>query len=188
MSEVRQPKNRLTEEEQQILLKIYQALQENPKYLEELPESRRVEFIRILQKATGQEPKSELTNEQAKQVEAVETVLTDTTKAALAGLGAGLLVGAVTGGAVVPGIGTIIGAGIGAAIGFVRNRNRNRQEEGTEEISEQTGSQPEAIQEMPEATTAAKRKAKELGVDLSQIEDSGIEDRILVGDVVKAAK
>jgi pyruvate/2-oxoglutarate dehydrogenase complex dihydrolipoamide acyltransferase (E2) component len=41
--------------------------------------------------------------------------------------------------------------------------------------------------EPPEATSAAKRKAKELGVDLWQVEGSGAYGRITVLDVLKAA-
>jgi pyruvate/2-oxoglutarate dehydrogenase complex dihydrolipoamide acyltransferase (E2) component len=40
----------------------------------------------------------------------------------------------------------------------------------------------------PEATEAARNKARELGVDLSGFEGTGSGGRILVRDVVKAAK
>ena len=39
-----------------------------------------------------------------------------------------------------------------------------------------------------EATTAARRKAEELGVDLSRVEGTGAGGRVLVGDVQKAAR
>lgn len=39
----------------------------------------------------------------------------------------------------------------------------------------------------PNATKAAKRKAEELGVDLSQIEGTGSGDLITIKDVVEAA-
>jgi len=42
-------------------------------------------------------------------------------------------------------------------------------------------------QEEPNATEAAKQKAQELGVDLSQVEGSGAEGRITVKDVTSAA-
>ena len=42
-------------------------------------------------------------------------------------------------------------------------------------------------EEEPDATEAARQKAQELGVDLSQIEGSGSEGRITVKDVVSAA-
>ena len=41
--------------------------------------------------------------------------------------------------------------------------------------------------EGPRATNAARRKAEDLGIDLSQIEGSGAEGRIIVRDVVSAA-
>jgi pyruvate/2-oxoglutarate dehydrogenase complex dihydrolipoamide acyltransferase (E2) component len=40
----------------------------------------------------------------------------------------------------------------------------------------------------PEATEAARNKARELGVDLSSIEGTGSGGRIIVRDVVKAAR
>jgi pyruvate/2-oxoglutarate dehydrogenase complex dihydrolipoamide acyltransferase (E2) component len=40
----------------------------------------------------------------------------------------------------------------------------------------------------PEATSAARRKAEELGIDLSQVEGSGAGGRILIRDVQRAAK
>jgi len=40
----------------------------------------------------------------------------------------------------------------------------------------------------PEATDAARRKAEELGIDLSQVEGTGAGGRILIRDVHKAAK
>ncbi len=41
--------------------------------------------------------------------------------------------------------------------------------------------------EEPNATEAAKQKAQELGLDLSQVEGSGSEGRITVKDVTSAA-
>jgi uncharacterized protein (TIGR02118 family) len=46
----------------------------------------------------------------------------------------------------------------------------------------------EESREAPNATEAAKRKAEELGMDLSQVEGSGTEGRITVKDVTSAAK
>ena len=48
-------------------------------------------------------------------------------------------------------------------------------------------STPEGEAEV-EATTAARRKAEELGVDLSQIEGTGAGGRVLLKDVQKAAR
>ena len=45
----------------------------------------------------------------------------------------------------------------------------------------------EAQEEEPDATEAAKRKAQELGVDLSQVEGTGAEGRTTVKDVTSAA-
>jgi pyruvate/2-oxoglutarate dehydrogenase complex dihydrolipoamide acyltransferase (E2) component len=62
-------------------------------------------------------------------------------------------------------------------------------EETTEEIeesSQQSGGQQDT-EEGPDATEAAKQKAEELGVDMSQIEGSGAEGRITVKDVVSAS-
>lgn len=39
----------------------------------------------------------------------------------------------------------------------------------------------------PEATPAARRKAEELGLDLSTVDGTGARGRVLVGDVVRAA-
>ena len=47
--------------------------------------------------------------------------------------------------------------------------------------------QEEAQEDEPDATEAAKKKAQELGVDLSQVEGSGSEGRITVKDVTSAA-
>lgn len=46
----------------------------------------------------------------------------------------------------------------------------------------------EAAGEEVDATNAAERRAEELGVDISEVEGSGQEGRILVGDVEEAAK
>ena len=300
MSEVRQTENHITEEDQKTLAELYRAMQENPAFLEELPQARRDELARVLKKASVQTQGRELTDEQAQQVEAIETVLTDTTKAALAGLGGGLLIGALAGGAIVPGLGTILGAGVGATIGLLRNRRRRKDEEAAEvdptpeqvegtdlvaegrmsgprllerstneahqtvqhavdeagtiiettldengnlvsedrvgnvtdlpaeeeytnesgqtvrtvrlmgnliqltlesgedlqelrivepkkEIAREGINQTGVAQKQPKATEPAKRKAEELGVDLSQVEGSGAKGRIIVRDVLKAA-
>jgi pyruvate/2-oxoglutarate dehydrogenase complex dihydrolipoamide acyltransferase (E2) component len=62
-------------------------------------------------------------------------------------------------------------------------------EEITEESSEQYEyeSQSETSEEEPDATDAARQKAEQLGVDLSEIEGSGAGGRITVKDVVSAA-
>ena len=62
-------------------------------------------------------------------------------------------------------------------------------EETTEEVeesSQRSGGQQDTDEE-PNATEAAKQKAEELGVDMSQIEGSGAEGRITVKDVVSAS-
>ncbi len=61
-------------------------------------------------------------------------------------------------------------------------------EEVTEETVEQ-GSQAQSGggQEEPDATKAARQRAEEIGVDLSQVEGSGSEGRITVKDVMSAA-
>jgi pyruvate/2-oxoglutarate dehydrogenase complex dihydrolipoamide acyltransferase (E2) component len=61
-------------------------------------------------------------------------------------------------------------------------------EEVTEEVvEEQSESQSETTAgQEPEATEAAKQRAEEMGVDLSQIEGSGAEGRITVKDVLNA--
>jgi large subunit ribosomal protein L20 len=40
---------------------------------------------------------------------------------------------------------------------------------------------------VPNATQSAQRKAQELGVDLSQVEGTGVEGQITIGDVENAA-
>jgi pyruvate/2-oxoglutarate dehydrogenase complex dihydrolipoamide acyltransferase (E2) component len=63
-------------------------------------------------------------------------------------------------------------------------------EEITEESTEQYEyeSQSESTEEEPDATDAARQKAEQLGVDLSEIEGSGAGGRITVKDVVSAAQ
>jgi pyruvate/2-oxoglutarate dehydrogenase complex dihydrolipoamide acyltransferase (E2) component len=61
------------------------------------------------------------------------------------------------------------------------------EEQVTEETVEQTSQSGGGAQEQPDATEAARQKAEELGVDLSQIEGSGAQGRITVKDVVSAA-
>ena len=63
-------------------------------------------------------------------------------------------------------------------------------EEVTEESAEQYEyeSQSETSEEEPDATGAARQKAEELGIDLSEIEGSGAGGRITVKDVVNAGK
>ena len=62
-------------------------------------------------------------------------------------------------------------------------------EEVTEESAEQYEyeSQTEPVEEEPDATDAARKKAEELGVDLSEVEGSGAGGRITVKDVMSAA-
>ena len=45
-----------------------------------------------------------------------------------------------------------------------------------------------AIEEEPDATKAAKQKAEDLGVDLSEIRGSGVDGRITFKDVIAAAQ
>ena len=54
-------------------------------------------------------------------------------------------------------------------------------------LAPQAGVEAEAPEE-PDATEAARNKARELGVDLSDLEGTGSGGRILVRDVVKAAR
>jgi pyruvate/2-oxoglutarate dehydrogenase complex dihydrolipoamide acyltransferase (E2) component len=49
------------------------------------------------------------------------------------------------------------------------------------------GGLAEAADQEPKATKAARRKAQELGVDLSQVQGSGAGKRITVKDVIGAA-
>jgi pyruvate/2-oxoglutarate dehydrogenase complex dihydrolipoamide acyltransferase (E2) component len=57
-----------------------------------------------------------------------------------------------------------------------------------ESPSRQRGASRRKAQEQgPDATKAAKQKAQELGVDLSQVEGSGSEGRVTVKDVTSAA-
>jgi pyruvate/2-oxoglutarate dehydrogenase complex dihydrolipoamide acyltransferase (E2) component len=49
-------------------------------------------------------------------------------------------------------------------------------------------SQAESTEEEPDATDAARQKAEQLGVDLSEIEGTGAGGRITVKDVVSAAQ
>jgi pyruvate/2-oxoglutarate dehydrogenase complex dihydrolipoamide acyltransferase (E2) component len=62
-------------------------------------------------------------------------------------------------------------------------------EEITEESTEQYEyeSQSETTEEEPDATGAARQRAEQLGVDLSEVEGSGAGGRITVKDVVSAA-
>lgn len=60
-------------------------------------------------------------------------------------------------------------------------------EEETDEDTEGPQTETEGAGE-PDATDAARRKAEELGVDLSQVEGTGSGGRILVRDVNKAAR
>jgi pyruvate/2-oxoglutarate dehydrogenase complex dihydrolipoamide acyltransferase (E2) component len=63
--------------------------------------------------------------------------------------------------------------------------------ETTEQVQGLGGSESESgavEEEEPDATHAAKQKAEQLGVDLSEVEGSGAGGRITVADVVKAAQ
>jgi pyruvate/2-oxoglutarate dehydrogenase complex dihydrolipoamide acyltransferase (E2) component len=51
----------------------------------------------------------------------------------------------------------------------------------------QVQGQQEQKEEPPNATQAAENKAREMGVDLSQVEGSGAQGRITVRDVIGAA-
>jgi pyruvate/2-oxoglutarate dehydrogenase complex dihydrolipoamide acyltransferase (E2) component len=141
MSNVQQPENSLTQEEQEMLAEIHRTIEEDPEQLEELIQTRKEEFARVLQKASVSNQRQELTDEQAQHVEAIQTVLTNTTKAALVGLGAGIAVGALTGGLIVPGVGTILGAGVGATVGLLHNLRKRRERERAE-----TSPRPEQIE------------------------------------------
>jgi pyruvate/2-oxoglutarate dehydrogenase complex dihydrolipoamide acyltransferase (E2) component len=63
--------------------------------------------------------------------------------------------------------------------------------EPTEQVQNSGGSESESgavEEEEPDATDAARQKAEQLGVDLSEIEGSGAGGRITVKDVVQAAQ
>jgi pyruvate/2-oxoglutarate dehydrogenase complex dihydrolipoamide acyltransferase (E2) component len=60
--------------------------------------------------------------------------------------------------------------------------------EGAAGPTEATPETEEVDAREPQATDAARRKAENLGIDLSQVEGTGSEGRILVRDVQKAAK
>ena len=60
-------------------------------------------------------------------------------------------------------------------------------EEGPEDVVEEPAEDPERDGARPAATHAARRKAQELGLDLSIVEGTGAEGRVLVRDVLKAA-
>jgi pyruvate/2-oxoglutarate dehydrogenase complex dihydrolipoamide acyltransferase (E2) component len=56
-----------------------------------------------------------------------------------------------------------------------------------QQAQQAVGGQQEEAQEEPDATEAARQKAQQLGVDLSQVEGTGSEGRITVKDVQSAA-
>jgi pyruvate/2-oxoglutarate dehydrogenase complex dihydrolipoamide acyltransferase (E2) component len=60
-------------------------------------------------------------------------------------------------------------------------------EQGAAEGTEDPETEEENVRE-PQATEAARRKAQELGMDLSRVEGTGAGGRILVGDVRRAAE
>jgi pyruvate/2-oxoglutarate dehydrogenase complex dihydrolipoamide acyltransferase (E2) component len=60
-------------------------------------------------------------------------------------------------------------------------------EQGAAEGTEDPETEEENVRE-PEATEAARRKAQELGIDLSRVEGTGAGGRILLGDVRRAAE
>jgi pyruvate/2-oxoglutarate dehydrogenase complex dihydrolipoamide acyltransferase (E2) component len=60
-------------------------------------------------------------------------------------------------------------------------------EQGASRDAEASGTEDEGVGE-PNATDAARRKAEQLGIDLSQVEGTGAGGRILVGDVKRAAQ
>jgi pyruvate/2-oxoglutarate dehydrogenase complex dihydrolipoamide acyltransferase (E2) component len=59
----------------------------------------------------------------------------------------------------------------------------------TDQVGQATGQAQQAGggQQQPDATEAARQKAQELGVDLSQVQGSGANGRITVRDVQAAA-
>ena len=70
-------------------------------------------------------------------------------------------------------------------------RDERRENTGQRKDRQATGQAEQAAGsgggEEPNATEAAKQKAQELGLDLSQVEGSGSEGRITVKDVTSAA-
>ena len=58
----------------------------------------------------------------------------------------------------------------------------------TGDISVRSAEEDEELREEPEATEAAMRRARELGVDLSGLEGTGAGGRIVVKDVTRAAE
>ena len=56
------------------------------------------------------------------------------------------------------------------------------------DVSGQPADEDEELREEPEATEAARRRARELGVDLSGLEGTGTGGRIVVKDVTRAAE
>ena len=59
--------------------------------------------------------------------------------------------------------------------------------EGSVADPDETPDEPESRDASVEATTAARRKAEEMGVDLSRVEGTGAGGRILIRDVLQAA-
>jgi hypothetical protein len=80
--------------------------------------------------------------------------------------------------------------GAAGAIGDVPEEETEEDTEGPptekEDAGEPDGAEPDGGE--PDATEAARRKAEELGVDLSQVEGTGSGGRILLKDVKKAAR
>ena len=80
---------------------------------------------------------------------------------------------------------------------FRESKSNTGEEEGPREISARPEEGPEDVVDEPAedprrdgarpATPAARKKAEQLGLDLSEVEGTGAEGRVLVRDVLKAA-
>jgi pyruvate/2-oxoglutarate dehydrogenase complex dihydrolipoamide acyltransferase (E2) component len=69
------------------------------------------------------------------------------------------------------------------------SRSPQTEEVGEEEVLEEHPEPHSGTgEEEPDATEAAKHRAENLGVDLSEVEGSGAEGRITVEDVMKATR
>ena len=81
--------------------------------------------------------------------------------------------------------------GVEDAVNQVAQLAQEATGEATEQVQDlgASGSESEAVEEEePDATHAARQKAEQLGVDLSEVEGSGAGGRITVTDVVQAAQ
>jgi hypothetical protein len=75
-----------------------------------------------------------------------------------------------------------------SATGTTETPEETAWDTGTADESGGASGPDDAEHDEPEATEAARKKARELGVDLSGLEGTGSDGRILVRDVTKAAK